>query len=321
MADRYRPLLDRIGSPDDLHDLLWELQGEMGTSHTGMRPPAAGGDPALAQGLLGADVEPAEDGTWRIARILPGESSVIGARSPLAAPGVAAAPGDLIVAVDGRPVDPDLGPNALLAGQGRPAGRAHSPARRSGPAGCRGSAGERARDPLLRSGRPAAGRGPRGLRRAARLPEHPGHDGAGWAEFHRDLYTEFRRDGLIVDLRDTQGGDARAAGGREARPAHHRLERVPVRGAVELPGRGAARADRSDHGRVRDFRRRPRDPGAEVLRHRDRGRHPYLGRRASAVDLKYSWSTGPWWRSRSTPSGLPASAGRWRTTAWIRTSR
>jgi tricorn protease len=31
---------------------------------------------------------------------------------------------------------------------------------------------------------------------------------AGWAEFHRDLHTEFRRDGLIVDLRDTQGGDA-----------------------------------------------------------------------------------------------------------------
>jgi tricorn protease len=30
----------------------------------------------------------------------------------------------------------------------------------------------------------------------------------GWAEFHRDLYTEFGRDGLIVDLRDALGGDA-----------------------------------------------------------------------------------------------------------------
>jgi tricorn protease len=29
---------------------------------------------------------------------------------------------------------------------------------------------------------------------------------AGWAELHRDLYTEFGRDGLIVDLRDAQGG-------------------------------------------------------------------------------------------------------------------
>ncbi|BCB89745.1 hypothetical protein Psuf_070580 [Phytohabitans suffuscus] len=41
---------------------------------------------------------------------------MIEARSPLAAPGVAAAAGDLVVAVDGRPVDPDLGPNALLVG-------------------------------------------------------------------------------------------------------------------------------------------------------------------------------------------------------------
>ena len=33
MAGRYRPLLDRIGSTDDLHDVLWEPQGEMGSSH------------------------------------------------------------------------------------------------------------------------------------------------------------------------------------------------------------------------------------------------------------------------------------------------
>jgi tricorn protease len=30
----------------------------------------------------------------------------------------------------------------------------------------------------------------------------------GWADFHRDQYTEFGRDGLIVDLRETQGGDS-----------------------------------------------------------------------------------------------------------------
>ena len=46
---------------------------------------------------------------------------MIGARSPLAAPGgPAAGTGrDLIVEVDGQPVDPDLGPNVLLVGQGR----------------------------------------------------------------------------------------------------------------------------------------------------------------------------------------------------------
>jgi tricorn protease len=208
MADRYRPLLDRIGSADDLHDVLWELQGEMGSSHAGVLPPGSGGDPALAQGLLGADIERAEDRTWRIARILPGESSLIGARSPLAAPGVAVAPGDLIVAVDGRPVDPDLGPNALLAG------KADKPVeltlRRDG-------ADRRAVVVPLASEHAARYYDLVARQRAAVCEASDGRLGylnipdmmaRGWAEFHRDLYTEFRRAGLIVDLRDTQGGDA-----------------------------------------------------------------------------------------------------------------
>lgn len=206
VGDRYRPLLDRIASTDDLHDLLRELQGETGTSHTGVLPPGAGGDPALAQGLLGADVERTEDGTWRIARILPGESSVIGARSPLAAPGVAAAPGDLIVAVDGRPVDPDLGPNTLLVG------KADTPVeltlRRQGAdrrvvvVPLASEHATRYYDLVARQR--AAVREASGGRLG--YLHIPGTNPAGWAELHRDLYTEFGRDGLIVDLRDAQGG-------------------------------------------------------------------------------------------------------------------
>ena len=208
MADRYRPLLDRIGSTDDLYDVLWELQGEMGSSHAGLLPPAAGGDPALAQGLLGADVERAEDGTWRIARILPGESSVISARSPLAAPGVAAAPGDLIVAVDGRPVDPDLGPNALLAGKAdKPVEltlRRDGADRRAVVVPLASEHGARYYDLAARQ-RAAVWAASGGRLGYLNIPDMMPR---GWAEFHRDLYTEFRRDGLIVDLRDTQGGDA-----------------------------------------------------------------------------------------------------------------
>jgi tricorn protease len=205
--DRYRPLLDRIGSADDLRDLLWELQGEMRTSHTGIRPPGSGGDPALAQGLLGADVEPTGDGTWRIARILPGESSVIGARSPLAAPGVAAAPGDLIVAVDGQPVHPGLGPNPLLVG------KADKPVELTLR---RGGADRRAVVVPLASEHAAryydlVARQRSAVREASggRLGylRISGTNPLGWADFHRDLHTEFERDGLIVDLREAQGGD------------------------------------------------------------------------------------------------------------------
>jgi tricorn protease len=206
--DRYRPLLDRVGSADDLHDLLRELQGETRTSHTGVLPPAASGDPGLALGLLGADVERTGDGTWRIARILPGESSVIGARSPLAAPGVAAAPGDLIVAVDGRPVDPDLGPNALLAGKAdKPvelALRRDGADRRAVVVPLASEHAIRYYDLVARQ-RAAVCDASGGRLGYLHLP---GTNPAGWAELHRDLHTEFARDGLIVDLRDAQGGDA-----------------------------------------------------------------------------------------------------------------
>ena len=35
---RYRPVVERLGSHDDLVDLLWELHGELGTSHAYVRP-------------------------------------------------------------------------------------------------------------------------------------------------------------------------------------------------------------------------------------------------------------------------------------------
>jgi tricorn protease len=206
MADRYRPLLDRIGSADDLYDVLWELQGELGSSHAYVMPPNGNGDPALAQGLLGADLERTADGTWRIARILPGESSVIGARSPLAAPGVAAAPGDLIVAVDGRPVDPDLGPNALLAGKAdKPVEltlRRDGTDRRAVVVPLASEYATRYYDLVAR--RRAAVREASGGRLG--YLHIPDMMSPGWAEFHRDLSTEFRRDGLIVDLRENGGG-------------------------------------------------------------------------------------------------------------------
>ena len=54
---RYRPLVDAVGSHDDLVDLLWELQGELGTSHAYVIGGGAG-DWSGRPGLLGADLEP-----------------------------------------------------------------------------------------------------------------------------------------------------------------------------------------------------------------------------------------------------------------------
>ncbi|HEY0805290.1 MAG TPA: PDZ domain-containing protein, partial [Pseudonocardiaceae bacterium] len=84
---RYRPIVERVASQDDFVDLLWEVQGELGTSHAYVTPKTP--DPGTRQsvGKLGADLTRDADGQWRLTRILPGESSDPKARSPLRAVG------------------------------------------------------------------------------------------------------------------------------------------------------------------------------------------------------------------------------------------
>ena len=125
VLEEYRFLLDRVRTSAEFSDLLWEVAGELGTSHAYVTPSgtfsarsAQRGQPAA---LLGADVVRAPDGRWLVERVLPGESSDPRARSPFAAPGVAVREGDEIIAVDGRPVDPVHGPGPALAGtHGKP---------------------------------------------------------------------------------------------------------------------------------------------------------------------------------------------------------
>jgi tricorn protease len=207
MGERYRPLVERIGSVDELHDLLWEVGAELGTSHAYVRPRAQSPDPALAQGFLGADLARDADGTWRIARILSAETSVADGRSPLEAPGVAARAGDAILAVDGRPVDPARGPNAVLAG------KADKPVeltlRREGGEERRVVVVPLALDYRLRyfdliSARRAKVHELSGGRLG--YVHVPDMTAPGWADYHRDLHAEFAREGIVVDLRSNSGG-------------------------------------------------------------------------------------------------------------------
>ena len=112
----YRPLLDRIRSAADFADLLWEVLGELGTSHAYVTAAASDARDYVPVGQLGADISRDAAGRWVVDRVLPGESSDPRARSPLTAPGVVVRPGDELVAVDGQPVDPRRGPWPLLAG-------------------------------------------------------------------------------------------------------------------------------------------------------------------------------------------------------------
>ncbi|MEW1772122.1 S41 family peptidase [Streptomyces sp. NPDC086777] len=207
VLDRYRPLVDRVATHDDLVDLLWEVQGELGTSHAYVTPRGGHGGGAR-QGLLGADISRHADGSWRIDRILPAETSDPGARSPLAAPGAAVRPGDAIVAVAGRPVDPVTGPGPLLVGT---AGKAVELT--VSPAG-----GGELRHPVVV---PVGDEEP--LRYHAWVADRRAHvhelsggrlgylhvpdmQAPGWAQIHRDLNVEMAREGIVVDVRENRGG-------------------------------------------------------------------------------------------------------------------
>ncbi len=116
LGEQYAALLDRVASRADLSDLIGELYGEVNTSHAYVW---GGGDPgaqapSVATGLLGAELE-RSDGVYRIARILRGDVADL-VRSPLDEPGVAVAEGDVILAVNRRPVREAPNLHALLAG-------------------------------------------------------------------------------------------------------------------------------------------------------------------------------------------------------------
>ncbi len=247
ILDTYRFLLSRIGTSAEFADLLWEVFAELGTSHAYVYPSgafaarsSAARDGAAA--LLGADVVRSPDGQWLVERVLPGESSDPRARSPLAAPGVAIRPGDEILEVDGRPVDPVHGPWPLLAGTaGKPVELTIRPAKDPAPA-----------DPAPADPAPADTAAPSPApaadpdladsaepltRRVVVVPLHderrlryqdwvadrrqfvrarsdgrigylhvPDMMGEGWAHLHRDLRAEMGRDALVVDVRGNRGG-------------------------------------------------------------------------------------------------------------------
>ncbi|GLF93772.1 S41 family peptidase [Streptomyces yaizuensis] len=208
VLDRYRPLLSRVATHDDLVDLLWEVQGELGTSHAYVTPRGWYGTRATRQGLLGADISRAGDGTWRIDRVLPSETSDPAAHSPLAAPGVAVRAGDAILAVDGRPVDTVAGPGPLLMGAaGKPVELTVAPAGGGEPryAVVVPLADE---EPLRYHAWVADRRAHVRERSGGRLGylHVPDMQGAGWAQIHRDLRCEVVREGLIVDVRENRGG-------------------------------------------------------------------------------------------------------------------
>ena len=205
MTSWYDETVDRTVSEGDFVDMMWEVIAELGTSHAYVLPEPWTPEHPATPGMLGADLERQGD-RWVLTRVLRGESTDPGARSPLRAPGVAARAGDAIVQIDGRAVDPAAGPHPLLVGT---ADRPTEIVLERDGSRRRVVVVPLADDTQLRYQDWVASRRERvAARSGGRLGylHIPDMVSSGWAQMHRDLRRASAAEGIVVDVRYNSGG-------------------------------------------------------------------------------------------------------------------
>jgi tricorn protease len=205
--DRYEAVLPRVRTRSELSDVIWEMHGELGTSHAY----EIGGDlrrpPEYNAGFLGADFRYDESANgWRIERIYRGDSWNRSVDSPLAEPGLGIREGDIITSIGGKRLTADFSPQQALVNM---AGREVTLLIRSALQERRVAVKTLESEQSLRY---------RAWVEANRRYVHERTNGKvgyvhipdmgpwGFSEFHRGYLNEFDRAGLIVDVRYNRGG-------------------------------------------------------------------------------------------------------------------
>ncbi|MGB3614701.1 MAG: S41 family peptidase [Elainellaceae cyanobacterium] len=203
---RYRPLLDRVGTRSEFSDLVWELQGELGTSHAY----ESGGDyreePDYALGFLGADFTCDADG-YRIAHIAKGDPWSKQS-SPLQSMGVNLQVGDRLLAINGQRLTAQRGPHEFLVHQANcwvdlTVADGEGQHRRTVTVKTLAREGRlRYREWVERNHR-AVTEATGGRVGYLHIPDMAPE---GYAEFHRYYFAEVHKQGLVVDVRFNGGG-------------------------------------------------------------------------------------------------------------------
>jgi tricorn protease len=206
--DRYLLLADRVASRSEFSDLMWEMQGELGTSHAY----ELGGDyrpaPSYGLGFLGADFSLSDDGAWQIAHIVQGDSWDESSDSPLRAPGANLQPGHRLLAVNGQPLGPTFPPSAALVNlAGQEVTLTVQPEAQAAPRlvtvrALRNEMPARYRE-WVEAKRQRVHEATGGRVGYVHIPDM---GASGYAEFHRSYLAEVDRDGLLIDLRFNSGG-------------------------------------------------------------------------------------------------------------------
>lgn len=101
MKEKYAVMLPHVKTRLDLNYLIGELIGELNIGHAYVNPGEMPGAERINMGLLGAEISRDKSGFFKLEKILKGETWDKNLRSPLTEPGIEAAAGDYIVAIDG----------------------------------------------------------------------------------------------------------------------------------------------------------------------------------------------------------------------------
>lgn len=116
--EQYLNLLPRLSTRSEFSDLIWEMQGELGTSHAYEMGGDYRDEPNNRIGLLGADFiwNPQQNG-YTITHIVTGDSWNPHATSPLLSPGTHIKPGNTIITINGQPLSEYIPPSSRLINQ------------------------------------------------------------------------------------------------------------------------------------------------------------------------------------------------------------
>jgi tricorn protease len=212
VREKYQPLVNRVRSRDELSDLLAQMVSELSALHIFV----AGGDlrkgpDEVEVGSLGAELaRDAAAGGWRVVRIYKGDPDFPQTLSPLRRDGAAIEEGDVIDSVNGIATLSVPDPAALLRNQaGRQVllhvkpktGAARdvivSPMKAQEAASLRYDDWEYERRRRVEE----KGKGAIGYVHLRAM------GGDNYAEWARDYYPVFRRQGLILDVRHNRGGN------------------------------------------------------------------------------------------------------------------
>jgi tricorn protease len=212
VREKYLPLVDRVRSRDELSDLLAQMVSELSALHIFV----AGGDlrkgaEEIEVGSLGAELaKDAAAGGWRVVRIYAADPDFPQSLSPLRRDGAGIGEGDVIESVNGVATLSVPDPAALLRNQAarqvllrvKPkSGVARdvivSPMKAQAAASLRYDDWEYERRRRVEE----QGKGAIGYVHLRAM------GGDNYAEWARDYYPVYRRQGLVLDVRHNRGGN------------------------------------------------------------------------------------------------------------------